>query len=420
MISLEAILLLGSGLVTTRALNFEFLWPMVDSLGRTLIFDTIFLLAFLLYILLGRRGQKTARTRFWLVATVCLWTMTILVTRQWQNRSSTVEPYPIQDGAVQTEAAAKFLLQGINPYQADYQPTRFGYFPSPAGRDHPNVAWTHYAYAPGNVLLAVPIVWLKKLGSTVDVSLIYCLALIAAVVILVTRIKDWNYRTRLVLLTLGNPYLWFYPVAGFNDVVFVLGLIGAAAAISSRRWTIAGLAFAAALFTKQTAWLTIPLWIWWLWRLYRQANPVAKTGPRRALWVSAVATVVAYAPFVLWNARAFYDDAIRYVSGAIPWSYPIAGSTMLQWLRVGRLIPSEWSMLPHTLIMLAVAAPTLWLTGRWISSRPTSSQWLLGCGVVIFTTMLFNRFFLENYIAALYLLFVAVYALHQTEQQRPA
>jgi hypothetical protein len=227
----------------------------------------------------------------------------------------------------------------------------------------------------------------------------------AAIVISLPR--HWRLRTRLALLTLGLPLVWFFPLAGFNDIVFVFWLTLGAWAVTRRRWWLAGISVGLALASKQTALVALPIWLLLIW-----AAPWTKLAKRRLLISTAAAAAAIYGPFFIWNPGVLYDDLVRYVGGMIPISYPVSGVTFLQYLRVWGITNSPWAVFPSWWIQLPVALVAIWFLGPVIRRQPTVSAWLGGTTALLLVTTLLTRFGAENYYATILMMAITAYAFN--------
>lgn len=409
MIGWESVLFLGSALITGRLLSVHFLAPMIQMRGGVLLLDLILYGGWVVFTWLGLLQPAAARRRFWVVLGTTLLVVLLMAFRQADVRAH--NPLAVSDSAVQTEEAAKFIFRGVNPYAADFRPTPFGRFPSGYDVTAPNVAWTHYAYPPATFLTAVPAVLLFRMfHATPDVRWLYVIGLLALVWLLLTLTRDWRRRTMVVLLTLGNPFVWMYAVAGFHDFMLALWLVLAAVMATRRRMALAGFVFGLALMTKQTAWLLIPTWLMWLWLSYKR-QWITWPQVRTALLWSIGTSFMIILPFVIWNLPALYDDTIRYVAGAIPHSYPFSGSTALQYLYLWGLTRSPWALVPAWPFQLLVALPSYALAFVALRQKPTAGGWLFSGAAIMISVMLFSRFFFENYAAMIMTLLLAAVLL---------
>ncbi len=414
MIPLSSLLFLVFGFAAAKALSKDFLAPFLDHGGGVLLSYLITFVGFIVS-LRGGTGSGAARRRFWVLLTATVFLVGMVTWRQSLVRMNTFTR--IHDGAIQTEVAADFLLHGINPYVADFRPTAFGQAPSPYRPDAVNLAWTHYAYPPAVFLSAVPNILLRPwFGPLTDLRWLYLGALLAATAAMVSVLRTWEQRSLAVVLMAANPFLWLYAVAGFNDVLAVATMVLSAVAIERKRWRGGGVLMGIALAAKQTTWLALPLWLWWLWRR-RQAVPAARPF-HQALWPMVIVTGAFYLPFFLWNPAAMYDDLVRYVSGSIPFAYPISGSTFLQFLRLGGVIDSPWDIIPIWPWQLIAGLVAGWVGWRWIRRRPDAATWLAASAVMTLSVAMFSRFFNDNYLSAIVLLGTAAYLLHHEPERR--
>lgn len=420
MFSPEALLLLLLGFASGRLLTSTFLDGFVFRNGHLLIPTIIPLVAFLLFLWLDQRvGERRQRWQFVIATVASLAVIAMIGHMQIEGRGLPPGPTGVHDGAVQTEEAAKFLLRGQNPYAVDYQPTPFGAFQNNLGPQYANVAWTHYAYPPANVVLTVPFMLLQSVTvSWIDSRTMYTLALLALAALLVWSQPTWPRRTRMVLLTLGNPLIWMYAIVGFNDILAALGIVGAAVLADKRRWRWAGIAFGLAIGAKQSSWMMAPLWLLFIWWKYKQGQASASEA-KQAGWATIITGATFLLPFFLWSPTHFYDDLIHYVSGAIPMSYPVSGMTLQQYFFIWHLIPNALAPTPTLWLEALVGIPVLVLVGRWLHQRTTATTWLVGCITLSLSMLLVNRFFYENYLSGLLAMGIAAYALTQPHATRP-
>jgi hypothetical protein len=199
-------------------------------------------------------------------------------------RGTAHRPVGIHDGAVQTEIAAQKLLNGHNPYGADYRGTAYQTLnpPIPGGPGN-NVVWHHFIYPPTTILLETMNEAASRLfQSAGDVRLVTLGALVLLSLMLLIRQKTWTGRTKVFILTLGNPLLFIYALIGANDIVAVAGLVGTALLAERKQWRSMGLVFALTVGVKQSAWLAVPLWLIWMYMMYRQ-HQITTTEMKRVM-----------------------------------------------------------------------------------------------------------------------------------------
>ena len=327
-------------------------------------------------------------------------------------------PFGTYDGAVQTEDAASMLLDGHDPYATSFRHTPFAGYHMPHFGDLTNPVLDHYPYPPLNILLAMPsVIGAQVTGWPVEGRWVFLVVFIFISVALIMLGRNSRERFWLTTATLANPLLFLYPLIGCNDVLFASALVATALLANRRRWSWAGVAFGAALALKQTAWLAIPLWLVWLWAYGRQHRSERPALRRSILW-AAVVTITSYVPFILWHPAALYDDLIRFVSGVVPHTYPIAGSTVWQLLVIMQKIPDAWTTMSAAIPELLVLAIVLPLAAWWVQRHHQAHEWLGASTVVIMCVSLVNRFFLDNYVSALLLMGIASLSIAHVQAPR--
>lgn len=408
MIPLNSLLFLIFGFATAKVLSKDFLAPFLDHSGGVLLSYLITFVGFLVS-LRGGATPTAERHRFWTIFTATIFLVGMITWRQSLVRMTDFTN--THDGAIQTEVAADMVLRGVNPYEADFQLTAFGQAPSPYRPGAVNLAWTHYAYPPAVILSAIPNVWLRPwLGPLSDTRWLYLAALGGLAAAVAVTMKSWERRSLTIILLLANPFIWLYAVAGFNDILSVAALVASAVLIERRQGRWGGVMMGVALAAKQTTWLSLPLWIWWL---YSRTKTQPSSGQTKPTIIAMSVTVVGlFGPFFLWGPSAMFDDLIRYVSGSIPFAYPISGSTFLQFLTIFHLVGSPWDIIPVWPFQLTALGLTGWIGWRWIRRRPTASTWLAASTIMTLAVAMVSRFFNDNYLSAIVALGTAAYLLH--------
>lgn len=416
----EALLTLFAAFITGTVLSRD-LWdgmvaPLTGYLDIYVIgFAAFFCLMYLQRTLTPRREKKVFFVTLFAFGLILF----IVANRQILIRRQLLLPQHANDGIVQSVEAAKFLLRGQNPYSADFSTTPFGVFNAAIG-DGPidgakprNLAADHYVYLPMVFLVQTPLVLFSRItGSGVDYQTWPLVFFLATVIILMWVSRTWNGRTRLLLLTIGNPFLWVYAMGGFSEFMlsFFLGL--SIAVLDRRRMLLGSIAFGLALATKQTAWLLMPLYFYWIWHIF--------SGNKKLVWryVGLVAAVAGSAllPFFLWNPGAMYDDTIRYLSGTVPWSYPIANATLAQYLVQFGIVKNPRTPISLWPLQLFAYAATSWALYYWLKRNITTSRVFTAAAVITLVATITNRVGADNYFMVPLLLSIFSYAYYVREQ----
>ncbi len=386
--------------------------------GWMLQFNVLAIISGLVYLGLGQRPSLQSNRRRWMwTLTFCLIMVIGLASRQILIRTHQSRPEGIYDGAVQAEIAADFILHGKNPYGADYRGTSYmvlNKIPSSGVDIDNNPVWYHYIYPPLTFLIFTPFHILRPLiGQLADYRIISIGSILLITWLLLRRTKNWSMKTTITLLTIGNPLFWVFGVVGTNESLVSLMVVISILFFEKKRWLFAGAFFGAAIAAKQVVWVLVPLWLYWLWRRKRSGKLSTKE-MRQVVFSAALVVCILFMPFILWSPIRAWTDMVVFASGGIPNTYPIAGSTLLQYLHVFRLIPSPWSQVPVYLFQLLVGIPMFILTARWLRHNDSSSSWLVASTVFLVSLMLVGRFFNNNFLTTPATFLALAYVLDHT------
>lgn len=386
--------------------------------GWLLPFALLCLVAPIMYLALGQQPSPTSDRRRYIFVWITLAMLVLgLTIRQIAIRGHAPQPQGMYDGAIQSEVAARMLLDGKNPYVGDYRGTEYASVNQVVpGGSTDNVVWYHYIYPPLTFLAYVPLAMLDTvLGPLADYRLITVGALFLVTILLTRQAKTFSRKITVVILTLGNPLLWGYAIIGANDILGPLLLLIATILIGRRRWLFAGIVFGLALAVKQTVWFIAPLWLFWVWRSMVIENQIRTVLPKHLLGI-LFGVAITFGPFLIWDTGRIFTDLVPYAAGNIPNTYPISGTTFLQYLHVLRLIPSAWSIVPTYLFQLMVGIPMLALTIFWLRRSAATSRWLIGAAIVPLAILLVSRYFNNNFLTFPAALLVAAYIFQLQEK----
>jgi len=107
-----------------------------------------------------------------------------------------------------------------------------------------------------------------------------------------------------------------------------------------------------------------------------------------------VVGIVFVAPFVVWDARAFVEDALWYQSSA----FQILGQGFSQLLLATGLVADTMAPFPFTLVQAIVGVPLLVGLLRWQRIRPSVQRMVAAMAVCGFVIGYFGRAFADNHI----------------------
>jgi hypothetical protein len=319
----------------------------------------------------------------------------------------------VHDGLIQTEIAIEYLLAGKNPYVEDYVDTPMADFagtPDFTGWETLNnvAPLYHNAYLPFLFVGSIPFYLVSQtLLGWYDQRFVYLLAYLIIILLLPALVE--HSRDKLALLiAVGLNFLFVYFLAeGRNDILILLWLVLATILVSRGRVEASAAVIGLALATKHQAWFFLPFYF-----LYLLPHPYEwKTLKRIILrtWPMAVVAAILLLPFLLWDASAFIQDTLLYISGSGPDSFPINGwgiSALFLWLGI---IPHPEAAFPFGLFELVFGLPVLFLMLRRQWQENTITNIWLGYAVFSFTFQFFSRFFHDSYFVFILQLLVIAY-----------
>jgi len=330
------------------------------------------------------------------VAFVVLPTLASIVLRE------TGKPYTyVHDGAIMVEEAARKLLNGQNPYGADYLDTPLVFWPMVN-----NPALYHFTYFPDLFLITAPFTALfDRLGLFWDERYLYLPAYLAACAAAPLLVGGTDRRLALAAATALNPQLFPFVVEGRNDFFVLAFVFGGLVLLQRERRSWALLLLAVAASAKLHAALFLPFVAVYLVASRRPASlRAAWSSLWRPAWPAALLMTAVFLPFLTNDFGAFWDDVVRYNAGGAAWSYPIAGMGFSALLLALGVIPSRQADFPFAVFELAAAVPLGLVALRALWREPTLARMLIGHAVTLLAFLFFGRYFhgsYAGYVAAL-------------------
>ncbi|HEX9436267.1 MAG TPA: hypothetical protein VGA16_03805 [Candidatus Limnocylindria bacterium] len=317
----------------------------------------------------------------------------------------TGKPYTyVHDGAIMVEEAARKLVNGQDPYVADYLDTSLFYWPMIN-----NPALYHLTYFPVLFLVTVPFVVLfDRLGLVFDARYLYLPAYVAT--LLVAARVGWAASSpsrpptlaaalSLTALVALDPQLFPFVVEGRNDFFVLLFMFAGLALLQRERRTLGVLAIAIAAASKLHAGPLLPFVLAYLfWK--DAALPIRERllGLARASWAGAIVLLAAFLPFLVDNAPALWDDVVAYNAGGAAWSYPVSGMGFSALLRTIGVISYPQQEFPFAIFQIAAAVPLAIWSMRRLRREPDVATMLTGYTITLLAFLFFGRYFHGNHL----------------------
>ncbi len=309
----------------------------------------------------------------------------------------------INDSALQTEIAGRFLLLKKNPYVEPYTQTDLA-------------KWTYYDSAGNTVNPALftnvtppLIIVLSSLGFRVFSQMfgwfdIRVFILAAYLSIIYFGLLRFGLKEKLLLflaLVCFNPLFLIETISGANDVIILALLIWCLFFLEKKKFILSGLLLGAAVASKQTAWFAVPFFALYAWQ---QAK---RTGFKYFVIASLATALPFYLPFFLWNSSALINSLVFYVSGASQTDFlihPIEGYGFGRLLLAWGKLKTIYDQFPFWLYQLGLGGPLmlalLYLQKKKMTAVGLIASYAICLGVIWF----FNRYFLEAHLAYLLVL----------------
>jgi hypothetical protein len=305
------------------------------------------------------------------------------------------------DSTYQIELAGDLVLDGETPYGHDYEGSGLERFYGAAGftgDPRRQVALTHFAYFPGTPLTAAA--WQLVPEPFDDYRVFVLLATLAAGLFVLLLPGPLWARLAGAAVVAANPLAvraaWF----GTADMPSIALLVLAFALALRSRPAAAGAALAGAVLLKQFALVAIPFVLVLL--LARGLPPRRLVRPVTAF---VVVLAAGFAPFLLADAAAVWDDTVAYGTG----TYRIIGYG-LAGLLVGADVIERDGDYPFALLALGIWLPvTTWLL---VGQLRTRAPWTAAAGfaISVFVLLWLGRVLQNSYfvwpLAGLVLAFV--------------
>jgi len=280
----------------------------------------------ILYSLFATKSQQKVET----IKNILTWGIMLLVLCGSmgtaiidRGRIAPGQNYKTHDIVLQQEAALRYLGDGKNPYKETYFGTPMEQWTYGEGdKDMVNPALYHFVMPPWYMLSSYPFYFIsmRTLGYY-DGRMPLFLATIGLLVVLFYWIKNKEIARLAVILIGLNPASMTYLIEGRSDMLVLWWFILALFLIEKKQYVLSAVSLALAAMTKQTAWFAVPIVLGYLWVGRKASLKQFVTYLVAGFLVGSVLM----APFLAWDASAFLNSMVFYLSGNSPNSYPISG-----------------------------------------------------------------------------------------------
>lgn len=354
----------------------------------------------------GRRPPLQAIRTILILLVIFVVTFIPIGLAMWMR--ATTEPYRfVHDGLIQSEAAVSFLLEGKNPYIADYRETPLAEWPYAEGDLTVHPAFSHYPYLPLTFLLPLPAQWLAEVTIGWFDQRVVLLLFFSGTLWLIWGLVKNPSNKRLLLIIFGlNPLLVIFLIEGRNDILCLFWILATVRLLQTRRIGWSALTLGLACATKQFAWFLVPFYIAllvgntdqrWISILHGLKKPLV-------IFITTVGSLII--PWLLWDASAFFEDVFAYPSGNMKGVYPIGGFSAGSLLVSLGLIPPD-AKFPFVSLQIFFGLFLLILLIVRMRSRMNLQSMLAGYGLWLFVLLFTARSFADNYLGFVVSIMVA-------------
>lgn len=382
---------------------------------------SLFFILFILYLFLEVKERLKNKSFYYYKLAIVLFCIifasgggtAMLVKNSWGENGYLY----IHDGALQTELAAKKLFQGKNFYSEDFNESVFAqwnkdevsYFLGEAYQGTP--ALYHYVYLPFYPILSAVVSWpIENIFGFWDQRILLYAAFLASLYLLYKIVKE--KEDKLLALTLFGFNPWFVRdvVEGKNDVLILFFLLWIIYLLRQNKIVQSSLVLALAVLTKQTMWLLLPFYFFYLfWQKdnWQESLKFVWQKTRYGIFLGLIILL----PFLFWDFGFFWQDIFQYPNGSLATSYPINGFGWSRFLYHIGVIKSVRDYYPFIIWQIVFCLPLAFWLIKYQAKKNSLSLMILAYAIFLACFWFFSRFFQANYIVFIWQLLVISYFL---------
>jgi hypothetical protein len=372
------------------------------------LFPALFLLL-IIYFLVSIEGTffnknkiKIDKIKIIIFIAICLITVVKTFYSAVNMRHQLGNNYPVHDNVLQLEEVVKYLKQGKNPYSENYLGTaQEAWYESGS-----NPALWHVVTLPfyliASLLSSYP---LEFIFDYFDQRMLHGLALLLVVFLINKIIKPLDKKIIYLTLFIFNPFFIHFFIEGRNDI-FVFSLIFLSLyLLFKNKIKLSSFVLALAICTKQSSWLILPFYFFYIYLKQNQKSILAKVVQViKKTWPFFISVLVLFVPFLLWDSKSFIEDIYLFPSGGMATSYPIFGLGFSKLLLAKGIIADKYDYFPFAILQLVIGLPIMFylLRKQWKYNR--ISFLIFSYAIFLFVFWIFSRFLADNYVGYIIML----------------
>ncbi len=304
--------------------------------------------------------------------------------------------FNVHDIILQVEAGTQYLLNGKNPYAETYFGTPLEEFEyREMGVKAINPAIYHFVMPPFYLIFHTPLYLASRIyPHYFDARLALILLLILIVFLSIRLIGPGENQLLFITILTLNPANLSYFIEGRSDFFVFAFLFLSWFLLTKKKLSLAGIALALAIGSKQSSWPIIPFFLAYIVYEKKGLSSFIK-----ALIPGFAVLLAIFLPFILWNFRAFWESTFLYLSGGLEYSYPISGYSFGMVLYQFGFIKDIHASYPFLIWQLLIGLPLLIVLLRWQRRENTVQRLILSYGIFLFVFWYFSRYFNNNHLA---------------------
>lgn len=332
------------------------------------------------------------------------------------DRVKTAPAYGVHDIILQQEAAMRYLLEGRNPYKETYFGTPLEQWHyDELGKPAVNPALYHFVMPPWYLLFPFVFYFVSiPLWGFFDGRMVLVFAMAGLLFVLFRWFRNAHIRFLAMTLVALSPGVIDYVIEGRSDVFVLFWFVSSLFLLEKRRFALSAVLFAFALMSKQTAWFSILFIGAYVWAVSKRSW---KTLLRYMCITSAVSALMLI-PFLWWDANAFINSVIFYLSGNTAHSYPISGYGLGMIFYSLGIVKTIHDSYPFIIWQAAMGLPIYIFCVRWLIREPKMSRLLIGYTTVLSVLWYLSRYFNNSHLGFIGSLYVVGVLKHWDESMR--
>jgi hypothetical protein len=365
--------------------------------------NVILVLLGIVYLLIELfSGNKKNGVGFWIKFTLALFSILIIGVGQTISLMKLRQVHSIvgfiNDSALQTEIAGRFILLGKNPYKEPYADTdlaKWVYADEQGNKINP--ALFSNVIPPFMLLLsAFGFRIFSQLFGWFDMRVFILGFYILLIFLGYFKFKKTSNLLLFLMLTCLNPLFVNNMAYGTNDVVVLFFLLASILFLEKKEYFLSGLFSGLGFATKQTFWFMLPF-------IFVYIFYSDKKGFKKFFLSFLIVASAFYLPFLFWDFSALIRSLVFYVGGSQSYQapiHPIEGLSFGRFLvGVGKL-PSIYSSYPFWMYQLVLGTIFL-IVIFFLFKKQIKNLNFIFFAYTCFLSVIwfFNRYFLESHLA---------------------